>query len=71
MTSIKDFFTININCRLFVPTVTENEMYYELVYKSQHFGTLQFAVSKQTDLRKCKKQIAVDIYEALVRKGIY
>lgn len=71
MTSIKDFFTININCRLFVPTVTENEMYYELVYKSQHFGRMQFAVSKQINLRQCKKNIASEIYNMLVRKGIY
>lgn len=68
---MKDFFTININNRWFISTVTENEMYYELKYKSNIFGVLQFAVSKQADLRKCKKQIACDIYDELVRKGIY
>lgn len=32
MKDLKEFFTININCRLFIPTIKEDEKYYHIEY---------------------------------------
>lgn len=72
MTSLKDFFTININCGLFIPTIKEDEKYYHIEYnRNKPTGAMHFAVMKTSNLRMAKKTISCDIYNRLKERGVY
>lgn len=72
MTILKDFFTININCRFFIPTIKEDEKYYHIEYnRNKSTGVMHFAVMKTSNLRMAKKTIACDIYNILKERGVY
>lgn len=70
MKDLKDFFTININSRIFVPTIKEDKRYYHIEYKSNIFGELHFAVTKSSYMKAIKITIQNDIYDELKIRGI-
>lgn len=70
MKDLKDFFTININSRIFVPTIKEDKICYHIEYKSNIFGELRFAVTKSSYMKASKITIQNDIYDELKIRGI-
>lgn len=71
MNDLKEFLTIAINCRLFVPTITEDKKYYHVEYKSKLFGQLHFAVTKSSYMKAIKMTIKNEIYKELKERGVY
>lgn len=76
MKDLKEFFTININCRLFIPTIEDKNKYlFKLHYKSKLFGELVYPVIKndytKDGWKVIKQGIKENIYITLKRKGVY
>lgn len=76
MTILKDFFTININCRFFIPTIKDNGLTYSIEYnRNKSTGVMSFCIVKKdrTDLgwKAIKRGIKDDIYNRLKERGVY
>lgn len=76
MKDLKDFFTININCRLFVPTIKEDEKYYRIEYnRNKSIGITSFCIVKRyrTELewKQLKRGVKDSIYLKLKESGVY
>lgn len=67
MQDLKELFTININTRLFVPTIKEDKRYYH----SKLFNQLHFAVTKSSHMNATKITIKNEIYKELKKRGVY
>lgn len=76
MKDLRNYFTINMNCRLFVPTIEDrNEYIFKLHYKSNLFGEFVYSIIKDDYTKNgwkiIKQGIKEDIYINLKRRGIY
>lgn len=71
MQDLKELFTININTRLFVPTIKVDKKYYHIEYESKLFGQLHFAVTKSSYMKAIKMTIKNEIYNELKKRGVY
>lgn len=76
MKALRSYFTINMNCRLFIPTIEDrNEYIFKLHYKSSLFGELVYPIIKNDYTKEgwkiIKQGIEENMYINLKRRGIY
>lgn len=71
MKELEKFFTIVINNRIFVPSITEDANFYHIEYNSSIFNRLVFAVAKSSHRGTIKMTITNAIYEELKNQKLY
>ena len=76
MKDLKDFFTININCRLFVPTIIDDGLRYSIMYdRNNSIGITSFCIVKRDrtefEWKQLKRGIQDSIYLKLKESGVY
>lgn len=65
---MKEFYTIIINGKKFIPKISEREHYYHLEYELTGFGRLGYSVLKTQPMKVIKRNITNEIYNILNSK---